>query len=104
MFGSTRITWENMTIHVLHEPSLFTVFDTLLDKNVAIDRLQITSENKEPMSISETGFKSHYVSRIELKENPNYVLDWLNHEARKPSWKQYIRAKRNQQFTMFGML
>ena len=47
MFGSTRITWENMTIHVLHEPSLFTVFDTLLDKNVAIDRLQITSENKE---------------------------------------------------------
>ena len=36
-----------MTIHVLHEPSLFTVFDTLLDKNVAIDRLQITSENKE---------------------------------------------------------
>ena len=104
MFGSTRITWENMTIHVLHEPSLFTVFDTLLDKNIAIDRLQITSENKEPMSISETGFRSHYVSRIELKENPNYVLDWLNHEAQRPSWKQYIRAKRNQQFTMFGML
>lgn len=64
--------------------------------------LEIRSVDGRPNPISETGYRSHFLSGSIVEEwggvEP-YVTAWLNAEAEKPAWK--AAEQKRQQLTLF---
>lgn len=77
---SKTIIWRGIRIEIIHTANYC----------VGMDHIEIHSENKIPVPITETGYKSHifpsggldgYASAVE------YVRAWLDHEAKTKAWK-----------------
>lgn len=52
---------------------------------------------KEPLPVTETGYRSHFIlpDELALWESPEaFVLDWLNQEAKSTEWKTYRAQSR----------
>ena len=46
----------------------------------------------EPLPVTETGYRSHFIAPAELAlwDSPEaFVIDWLNHAAQLPAWREY---------------
>jgi len=74
------ITWRGIGLTITHTINYF----------AGIDHIEIHSENRTPFSISETGYKSHFLHSDGLQGHPNaveYVLAWLEDEAKSKAWK-----------------
>lgn len=83
------IQWQGLVIEVLHHHNWSPAYKEAYDH--ALDHLEITSLNREPLPITETG----YVSRFERAENIAakggavlYVLSWLDQEVQSPQWRE----------------
>lgn len=51
----------------------------------------------EPIPVTETGYRSHFIAPAELAlwENPEaFVIDWLNDAAKHPDWQEYRQQSR----------
>ena len=51
----------------------------------------------ERLPVTETGYRSHFIAPAELAlwDSPEaFVLDWLNHWAKQPSWREYRQQSR----------
>lgn len=62
-----------------------------------IAHLEIIAENKSPLSITETGYKSHFIDREAVEEMGGpvaYALAWLDDAAHSPDWKAKQEALR----------
>lgn len=95
-----NFVWQNIPILILQDKEICLVFDCITDENIGVDHLQIKAT--QPISISETGYKSYYVNHRNLAEYKtviSYVSNWLDHEAEKPAWKKYVEKSR--QLTLF---
>jgi len=64
--------------------------------------LKISSDGRRPLPISDTGFRSHFVSGAVLDDWGGplpYVRTWLDCEAERPDWQAAELARR--QLTLF---
>lgn len=62
-----------------------------------IDHIELTSENRVPLPITETGYRSHFLHEQQVEPFGSvlaYVQAWLDHEAMKPQWRAYVAASR----------
>ena len=67
------------------------------DGSYAVAHLEIITDNRAPLPITEMGYKSHFTSRevVEAEGGPvAYDIAWLNHEGTKPAWKAHEAAAR----------
>ncbi len=81
------ITWRGIGLSIIHTTNYF----------AGIDHIEIHSENRVPFPISETGYKSHFLHFGGLQEHTSaveYVLAWLECEAKSKEWKAQEFASR----------
>jgi len=74
------ITWRGIGLTIIHTTNYF----------AGIDHIETHSENRTPFPISETGYKSHFLHVDGLQGHPcavEYVLAWLECEAKSKAWK-----------------
>ena len=74
------IVWRGIGIEIIHTANRF----------AGMDHIEIHSENKIPVPITETGYKSHFFPSDGLDGYANaveYVRAWLDHEAKTKAWK-----------------
>ncbi len=82
-----RIRWACMTIEVSYEPAWLGL--TIGGEPVAHLQLRSLDPDRAALPVSETGYKSHYVSATEVEECGGpvaYAIAWLDHAATFPDW------------------
>ena len=93
--------WDGITIEVVYEAD----WCNSSEGHFPASHLAITSITpaKAPLPITETGYRSHFLSPGEVEEagGPTpYVSAWLEHAARDPKWRKSEQARR--QLDLFG--
>lgn len=89
----THTEWRGIRITVRYTPERF----------AGNDHIEVESEGKQPLPITQTGYRSHFLLPEELDEfgDPcGYVLAWLDHEGNSNVWRASV-AKRAQ-LSLFG--
>lgn len=88
-----NITWEGRGVRLSYTPRWSNV----------IDHVEIKSHDGDPLSMTETGYRSHFFGPVDpvltMDEIEAMVRDWLNTEAAKPAWQDYVL--RSQQLSLF---
>jgi len=62
-----------------------------------MDHVEVRSAESVPLPITETGYRSLFISseRLEEYDGPKtYVLAWLDHEAQSAVWKRHEADRR----------
>lgn len=73
----------------------FTLSHTVQAFGGPFDHIELHA--KERLPVTETGYRSHFISPQELAlwETPTaFVIDWLNDAAKDPSWQEYRQQSR----------
>ena len=68
----------------------------------AMAHLEIRSNGKQPLPMTETGYRSHFTLASTIKEQggaETFVRTWLDHEAQSKAWQDYV--ERSKQLTLF---
>jgi len=74
------IVWRGICMEITHVTGCFS----------SMDHIEIHTEDKLPIPITETGYKSHFFPTGGLGEFEtvvDYVRAWLEHEAESKAWK-----------------
>lgn len=85
------LTWEGIAIAL-----------TVHDKTYGDAFRHLELRATEPLPITETGYRSHFIHKDELAlwDSPEaFVLDWLNDAARDPGWQ--ARRMQSRQLSLF---
>jgi hypothetical protein len=88
-----HITWRGMAITIRHATGW---------PIAAYDHIQVISENNQPLPITETGYRSHFIPSSLVAEHGNaiaFVTAWLDHVAKTDEWQQSEEHAR--QLTLF---
>ncbi len=83
-----HITWRGMAITIRHATG-WPIDD--------YDHIEVESENRQPLPITETGYRSHFLSSSDVAEYGDaiaYVTVWLNHGAKSKAWQEQAEAGR----------
>lgn len=86
------IVWRGIGMEITHVTSYFS----------GMDHIEIYTEDRTPIPITETGHKSHFFPTGGLGEYESavdYVRAWLEHEAKGKAWKAQEYA--SQQLSLF---
>lgn len=89
------ITWHNIELEIRYSPSYCAALEG--DNAMAHIEVSVIHPENHPLPITETGYKSHFIHRINVEEYGSaiaYVLAWLNHEAQTPEWKKIEESSR----------
>ncbi len=87
-----RLVWQGITIYLKWEPEAF---------GGTIAHLEVMSENRVRIPITETGYRSHFchLSDIEAHGGPiEFARAWLDQASQSPDWKSYLKDKDTQSF------
>lgn len=91
-------SWNGINLEIHYDPSYFS-----LGKDYSISHIDVYSENKLPLPITETGYRSHFFYPQELDGFEDiwaYVLAWLNQEAAtNANWK--VTEHNSRQLSLF---
>lgn len=90
-YETYRIDWEGIALSVRWMPEWFGV------RVHEIGHLEIESEDRQPLPVTETGYRSHFVHREYVEEAGGpvaYVRAWLDHEAQSESWTATSEARK----------
>lgn len=83
----STLVWEGISIDLSYtQPSY-----------CAPDFHHIELKATEPLPVTETGYRSHFITSAELAlwENPDaFVVDWLSEAAKQPSWQAHCQQSR----------
>lgn len=80
----TRAAWRGIGLEIRH-------FATWSEA-AGIDHIEVISDRRKPLPITETGYKSLFIIPEYIAEKgtaQDYVLAWLDHEAESKTWKRY---------------
>lgn len=78
--------WRGISITVRYTPERF----------AGNDHIEVESEGKQPLPITQTGYRSHFLLPEELAEFDSpaaYVMAWLDHEADNSDWCAHEAAR-----------
>lgn len=81
------LTWEGRHLSIEHREAWI----------AGADHLAIQSKEREPLPITETGYRSHFLSGEDIATAGGpvaYVTAWLNHMARSKEWIAYEKSSR----------
>jgi len=73
------ITWRGINIEITFRP----------DVHGLVEHIELSSEQGEPLPMTETGYKSHFTAMGTADAHGGpvpFVLAWLDHEARQSHW------------------
>ena len=87
-----KATWRGIALRIRFQPQF-------LSGALETAHLEVWSvaPEKEPLPITETGYRSHFVRRQNIEDLGGpvaYVLGWLEAEAKSPTWKAADFARR----------
>jgi hypothetical protein len=74
-----KITWRGIALTISFTPDWLSV----------ADHLEIETEGRVPLPVTETGYRSHFMAKgsIESYGGPvAFVTDWLDSEAKRLGW------------------
>ena len=95
-YQETNLIWQGIKLIIRYNPNHCNSIDP--NNPFRVVHLEIISENRVPIPITETGYRSHFThaEEIEAYENPNnFVKEWLTAMAKSKEWQTYWK-KRNQ--------
>lgn len=90
-----HLTWNGRSLTITHEPEWLSSFH---------DHLEIRSDDGNPLPITRTGYRSHFVSPKDLAAAGGaiaFVQAWLGREATSLAWQRAEEARK--QFTLFSI-
>jgi hypothetical protein len=90
------VDWEGVALSISYCPDGSPAFKSVMDGPLA--HLEISSLDGQPLPISETGYKSHFISAQQIEEEGGPVAcaqAWLDPDRQAPEWKA-ARAQRRQ--------
>jgi len=73
------IAWRGVEIEITFTPDAFGM----------VDHIELRTANKEPLPVTETGYRSHFMSRGAVAHHGGavaFVTAWLDHEAERIGW------------------
>lgn len=82
-----KIVWEGISVEIAHKPKWAAMYD------------HIEVRAAQPLPITETGYRSIFVTDLEVKEEEgavNLVIAYLNKEALSQEWKNYLTESSQQ--------
>lgn len=88
-----RATWRGiaLTIHWTRE------WFAMDDGSYSVGHLEIVADNRSPLPVTETGYKSQFTGgeAIDARGGPvAFTLAWLDHAARSVAWSERAAAAR----------
>lgn len=94
-YSSHIITWQAIELEIRYNPS----YCTMLEGDQAMAHIEVLSlkPERKPLPITETGYKSHFIHRITVDSYGGaieFVVAWLNHEAKSSIWLAYQENSR----------
>jgi hypothetical protein len=87
-----RLQWDGIGVTVRHCPDQWNI----------IDHIEVMSDNRVPLPITETGYRSHFLNKALIEpygDAAAFVLAWLEEEARSAEWQTYKLG--SQQLSLF---
>ncbi|WP_299555984.1 hypothetical protein [uncultured Tateyamaria sp.] len=90
-----KANWHGVDLEVRHCPSWF----SMLEDGFVTQHIEIRTERKRILPITETGYRSHFMNGAEalaaFNNDPvEFVLHWLDEAAKDPAWKRREEADR----------
>ena len=73
------IIWRSIQIEITYTPDQFGM----------VDHIELHTENKTPLPVTETGYRSHFMNKGNVAHNGGavaFVTAWLDHEAEQTNW------------------
>lgn len=73
------ITWRGVRVEITFTPDSFGM----------VDHIELRSEGRAPLPVTETGYRSHFMSKGTVAEHGDavaFVTAWLDHEAAHAAW------------------
>jgi len=73
------ITWRGMALEIIFTPEKFGL----------VDHIEIMSEGRVPLPVTETGYRSRFISAGTVASHGGavaFVTVWLEHEAARTGW------------------
>ncbi len=73
------ITWRGVEIEITYTPEKFGM----------VDHIELRTENKAPLPVTETGYRSHFMNNGAVAHHGGavaFVTAWLDHEAKRTDW------------------
>lgn len=93
---TTRMDWEGIALLVSWRPGYFAA-ELDAESRFEIGHLVIEAEGRERLPITETGYRSQFISLdalIPFDDDPvAYARAWLDHEAASDAWQEHIAAR-----------
>lgn len=74
-----NITWRGVEIDITYTP----------DKFGMVDHIELRTENKAPLPVTETGYRSHFMNKEAVAHHGgavSFVTTWLDHKAERTGW------------------
>lgn len=84
---TSTIVWQGIEIEVIYAAK------SILNRA----HLELRTKNKEPIPVTETGYRSEFLEPGLVEEQGGseaYALAWLDYMARSSEWKAYQAASR----------
>jgi hypothetical protein len=89
-----ELDWRGIQVRVTYEPDAFGAAGDLHHYS----HLQVSNaRHRQPLPMSETGYKSHHLPQGEVEAGGGpvaYVSRWLETASRKPAWKAMEQERR----------
>jgi hypothetical protein len=74
-----NITWRGIEIEITYTPDQFGM----------VDHIELHTENKTPLPVTETGYRSNFMNKGTVAHHGGavaFVTAWLDHEAERMNW------------------
>lgn len=85
-----RTEWRGIGITIRFNP-------VLVEGDIRIGQMEVWSDDRVPLPISETGYRVCRTIELEIEEfgGPvGFALYWLDFVADRPEWKAYVETSR----------
>lgn len=82
--SSHEATWRGIAFQVRYKAGHY------VSDSVTIDWIEIRTENRVPLPVTDTGYLSHFMpaTHLESYDGPiAYVMAWLDHEEQATGWR-----------------
>lgn len=88
-----RMDWEGIALSIRWTPDWL----NMTARGYDIAHLEIVSDDRVPLPITETGYRSHFTSRalVEAEGGPvSFARKWLDLDAMSDAWRAQQQASR----------
>ncbi len=88
-----KLIWRNIAVDIIYNNDWSKAYREITGQ--AMGHLEVRSENKERLPITETGYRSHFIAAAVIEDYggvENYVTDWLEEMSKSKDWQDCFRS------------